>query len=250
MGNCKTYNITPDSIPDLLEIFRLSQIGGTTFTIRQAIWADRLHHAMSTHPNGDRCEELHRWAVKYASEERISQVLEKQMDTRTLDSELAFRGNNRSISSLLLNLSEKLGSIPSTWGLLDRYKAVLDGLTENLGSQETREVVFGRRQGADSDEVQELRNLIRSYEPKSPIDGAFQQDWEDALILIFRLITPTDRWKNLADTDRENVFQQMVDRPNRICDPWIEIMIQEELNDLGLRQTISIAFGEEGAFDD
>jgi|TARA_R100001530_G_scaffold134374_2_gene109123 hypothetical protein len=91
LGACEEHTILHDATADLLAIWKRSIIGGAKFTIRQAIWAARLKHAVPGTPTRSRLEELRHWAVAYAADARVAEALGETLDTSFLDSNLAFR---------------------------------------------------------------------------------------------------------------------------------------------------------------
>lgn len=80
------YGITPESTGDLLAVWNYCLAIGHVFTIREARWVARLRNAIADHKRAT--GKLFAFAYGYALRERTCEILNKQIDTIDLDSEL------------------------------------------------------------------------------------------------------------------------------------------------------------------
>ena len=203
LGSCESFNIPQDATADLLAIWKRCIIGDVSFTVRQAIWAARLRRAVSATPTGSKLEELYHYAVSYAAHQRVAEALGKPFDTRFLDSNLAFRHEDGSFQWAQWWLATLLSVVP-------RSDDSMSALVEKVGAERALEFLIAPRE-MDSDEVQELRKMIRSSYPDLMADNTFYESWEDRSILLLRCLRTTSKWRAMSEEDRMDMSQRLID---------------------------------------
>jgi hypothetical protein len=215
LGIGESFGISADATADLLAIWRRSIIGGTTFTIRQAIWAARIRGAVQVLPPKNRVEEIYGWAAAYAANHRVAEVLGKPIDTSFLDSNLAFMNEDGLFDWDQWWLATNLGAFPKSGGDSD-----LSTLIQELGLVRAKEIGLRPRE-VDSDEVQFLRKMIRSSSTEHLADTSSDDSWEDRTILLLRNIFSTTMWRKGSAEDRNELLRRAAD-PSEAFDKFLE----------------------------
>jgi len=210
LGMSEAFDIPDDATADLMALLKRSIVGDTTFTIRQAIWAARLRGTISETPTKPRLKELRYWAGAYAADERVAHALEQPLDTRELDSSLAFHAQDGNFQWAGWVLASNLGAVPGISGTAAKDDALADALTTKVGAEQSRALRFDRGVEEDSEEVKEIRELIRSPTGIAEID--INQDREDISILLHRQLRITAKWKEGSAEDRGALVQQVAAR--------------------------------------
>jgi hypothetical protein len=146
LGTLLKYPISPSGLPAVLNIRVVQDACERSkpadvrrpLTIRQALWADRLHSLLK-----DDARLLH-YALEYANIERIYESLDQPCDTSDHDSTLIYSLRDK-ISKAVGMTPEQLGLVPITSMTVQKHK--------NNGTTETEhyEIRDGRMQIVKND---------------------------------------------------------------------------------------------------
>ena len=94
IGAATEAQVPSAALPDVLDVWFLTQLKGEAFTVRQAKWVARLRVLLADIDRGslDFEEHLYEWATRYANRESSSETLNPSLplDTTDLDVRLAF----------------------------------------------------------------------------------------------------------------------------------------------------------------
>jgi hypothetical protein len=81
LGDC---SISPEALPAVLAVCKYAREAGNVFTVSQAKWAAKLSGLFRDQPPS----KLWEWTIRYAGAELISQLLDRPLDTLSLDAQL------------------------------------------------------------------------------------------------------------------------------------------------------------------
>lgn len=84
IGTSDICPISPEALPEVLAVCKHARGLGNLFTIGQAKWTARLSAIFGNQSPS----ELWRWTTRYAGAEAVSRLLDRPLDTATLDAQL------------------------------------------------------------------------------------------------------------------------------------------------------------------
>ena len=211
------FGVPAEATADLLAIWKGSIIGGTVFTVRQAIWAARLRGAISETSEAGHIWQLYYWASNYAADERGAEALEEEFDTTHLDWNLAFKTPDGGIDWAMAYWAAKLGIAVMPDHLFVLRAPVEKGEVDDALTLAADTVM-------DSEEVWGIREMIRSS-PTLP------EPWpagrEDYLVLIVRNIINTRRWQDMKEADRIGMVHRLVSSQSDLEEILVEVGLEE-----------------------
>ena len=215
VGECRQYEIAPEAMQDLLELWRRCTIGGGKFSNRQAIWAAKIRSAIPVMPgllpvppigmylppdlDRLRIETLYRYATLYADMEWAAQTLNvENFDTRPIDVLIAFRTSPGSHEYWAALHALGIFELPTYYQYKPKYlKDPEKPLSMAVGLSDLYLADI------EPQPTREMRYLIQEHAHNTPY---FDQEKEDLALLYLKM--DLDRWSGSTKEERSAMMDQ------------------------------------------